>query len=130
MHSQDERERIRLLCQSKESVSSKYAEDPSQSIEAIGSKLYGSHHLATVVTRAPGQRGTNKPEDLEWARSCGNFGDTKPSELFLHAYHDLLQCLHRDPLANCVSPSLCGSTGLVPMTIIAPLNDQLRHMYV
>jgi hypothetical protein len=31
-------------------------------------------------------------------------------------------------MANCVSPPLCGSTGFVPMTIIAPLNDQMRHM--
>lgn len=31
-------------------------------------------------------------------------------------------------MANCVSPPLCGSTGCVPLTIIGPLNDQLRHM--
>lgn len=33
-----------------------------------------------------------------------------------------------DAVADCVSPPLIGSTGYVPMTIIAPLNDQLRHM--
>lgn len=31
-------------------------------------------------------------------------------------------------MADCVSPPLIGTTGFVPMTIIAPLNDQLRHM--
>lgn len=31
-------------------------------------------------------------------------------------------------MSDCVSPPLIGSTGCVPMTIIAPLNDQLRHM--
>ncbi|EME89009.1 uncharacterized protein MYCFIDRAFT_185461 [Pseudocercospora fijiensis CIRAD86] len=97
-HAKD-RSKIEQLCYSDLSVSSVYAKDASKS-----------------------------PADLDWARSCGNFKDTRPTELFLHAFHDLLQCLDRDAVANCVSPPLCGSTGYVPMTIIAPLNDQLRHM--
>lgn len=123
----DQRARIEKLCRDAASVSSKYAEEPDKSPGEIAEHLYGSSHLGTVTARASNAGTTRSLEDLEWARRCGNFGDTKPSELFLRAFYDLLQCLDQDGMANCVSPSLCGSTGFVPMTIIAPLNDQLRH---
>lgn len=121
-------QKIQKWCQSPDSISSRYAKDPSKAIGEVAKDLYGSTHLQTMASKAPHTRKRASPEDLVWARSCGNFGDTKPTELFLRAYHDLLQCLEKDPVANCVSPSLSGSTGLCPVTIIAPLNDQLRHM--
>lgn len=124
----DQCTRIEELCCNPTSVSSKYAEQPELSPGQIAEQLYGVSHLGTVTARAPDPRITCSDEDLEWARRCGNFGDSKPSELFLRAFHDLLQCLDQDGMANCVSPPLCGSTGFVPMTIIAPLNDQMRHM--
>lgn len=120
--------RIERLCRSGQSVSATYAEDPSKSPGEVAEKLFGSHHLHTVTAKAPDKRGTTLPEHLEWAKQCGTFGDSNPSELFLHAYYDLLQCTKHDALANCVSPSLIGTTGFAPITIIAPLNDQLRHM--
>ena len=91
-------------------------------------KLTRQQHLTNVVAPKPDQQGTPSLTDLQWAQSCGKFGNTQPSELFLHAFHDILQCLEKDAIADCVSPPLIGSTGYVPMTIIAPLNDQLRHM--
>ena len=124
----DQRTRIEKLCRNTTTVSSNYAEEPEKSPGHIAEQLYGTHHLGTVTARAPDPRKTCSDEDLEWARRCGKFEDTKPSELFLRAFHDLLQCLDQDGMANCVSPPLCGSTGFVPMTIIAPLNDQMRHM--
>ncbi|KAK4555523.1 hypothetical protein LTR86_007275 [Recurvomyces mirabilis] len=126
--STDTHDRILKWCHSKDTISSLYAQDPTQSPGQIAEKLWASHHLKSPSTKAPEQRRPATVEDLEWARACGNFGNTQPSELFLHAYHDLLQCLDHDALANCVSPQLCGSTGFVPLTIIAPLNDQVRHM--
>lgn len=121
-------DKIEKLCRSPDSVSSKYAENATETPGQAAEKLYGSHHLKTLTTKAPANRHAPTAEDLEWARRCGSFGSTNPSELFLTAFHDLLQCSKEDPLANCVSPSLCGTTGFAPMTIIAPLNDQLRHM--
>lgn len=115
-------------CTSRDTISSEYAKDPSKSPGEIGDKIWSSHHLHTPSVHVPPQRKPASTQDLDWARRCGNFANTEPSELFLRAYHDLLQCLEQDPLANCVSPPLCGSTGCVPLTIIAPLNDQLRHM--
>ncbi|CAK4031533.1 phospholipase D nuclease [Lecanosticta acicola] len=122
------RDKIEQYCDSTLTISSEYAKDSSRSIGEIAEELYGSNHLSTVVTRKPDQRGTSSQNDLQWARNRGQFGDTQPSELFLHAFHDLLQCVERDAMSNCVSPPLIGTTGSAPMTIIAPLNDQLRHM--
>ncbi|WPH02513.1 Hypothetical protein R9X50_00537800 [Acrodontium crateriforme] len=120
--------KIEALCTSPDSVSTEYVKDDSKSPGDIAEKLYGSHHLHVSAFKAPKHRKEVTAEDLAWAKRCGHFDGTEPSELFLRAYHDLLQCLDNDPTANCVSPSLCGSTGFVPLTIIAPLNDQLRHM--
>ena len=119
---------IQRLCQSQDTITSHYVQDPTQTPGDIAEKLFKTHNLKAASTKPPPKREVATLEGLEWARSCGNFGNTQPSELFLRAYHDLLQCLQNDPLANCVSPALCGSTGFVPLTIIAPLNDQLRHM--
>jgi hypothetical protein len=124
----DRYKRIEELCRNPASVSSQYAQDPAQSPGQVAEQLYGTHHLQTATTKAPSLRDTISAEDLEWARRCGKFEGTKPSDLFLSAFHDLLQCLDQDAMANCVSPPLCGSTGFVPMTVIAPLHDQLRHM--
>jgi hypothetical protein len=124
----DRYKRIEELCRNPASVSSQYAQDPAQSPGQVAEQLYGIHYLQTATTKAPSLRGTISTEDLEWARRCGKFEGTKPSDLFLSAFHDLLQCLDQDAMANCVSPPLCGSTGFVPMTVIAPLHDQLRHM--
>ena len=121
-------QRILQWCQSRDSVSSHYARYPTKSPGEIADYLYKSNHLESPSTKSPPARKPATPQDLEWARQCGSFGNTQPSELFLRAYYDLLQCLDDDAVANCVSPSLCGSTGFVPLTIIAPLNDQLRHM--
>ena len=121
-------DKIGELCRSSYSVSSKYADSSDESPGKIAESLYKTHHLQTPTTNASIAKHTYTSQELEWARQCGKFGDTSPSELFLRAYYDLLQCLAHDPLANCVSPSLCGSTGFAPLTIIAPLHDQLRHM--
>jgi len=40
----------------------------------------------------------------------------------------VLSCLDADPLGGMVSPSLMGSYGTIPLTIIAPLADIFRHM--
>ncbi|CZT20811.1 related to IQ calmodulin-binding motif protein [Ramularia collo-cygni] len=122
------RSRIEQLCRSDMSVSAKYAEYPRKSPGEIAEELFGSHHLSTIIAKPANEAGTTTQSRFDWARSCGRFQGTDPSELFLHAFHDALSCIDDDPLASCVSPSLCGTTGYVPLTIIAPLNDQLRHM--
>ncbi|KAL7819187.1 hypothetical protein V8C44DRAFT_365820 [Trichoderma aethiopicum] len=65
---------------------------------------------------------------LDLALKCGRWGPTTPSPLFLQAFADALRCLDADPLAGVVSPPLMGSHGTVPLTVIAPLVDVIRHV--
>lgn len=46
----------------------------------------------------------------------------------LQIYHDVLYTLEGDPLVGVTSPPLMGSSGVMPLTIIAPLPDIIRHM--
>ncbi|KAF2723047.1 hypothetical protein K431DRAFT_220806 [Polychaeton citri CBS 116435] len=127
-YNESSKSKIAELCQRENSVSSFYAQDSLRSPGETAGQLFGTNHLEIFPTQPPKHRKQLGADDLRWARQCGKFGEAKPSDLFLHAFHDLLQCLEHDPLANCVSPSLCGGIGNVPLTIIAPLNDQMRHM--
>ncbi|KAF2089467.1 phospholipase D/nuclease [Saccharata proteae CBS 121410] len=102
--------RIYNLCHAPETVSSLLAKDPELAPSEASKQIFGSHG------------------DLERARQCGNFGDTRPSELFLRVWHDALCALEHDPLEGVVSPPLMGSTGVIPLTVIGPLPDICRHM--
>ena len=42
-------------------------------------------------------------------------------------YGDVLRTLDRDPLAGLVSPSLIGSTGTIPLSIVSVIPDIMRH---
>jgi hypothetical protein len=57
-------------------------------------------------------------EDLDLAAQCGNFG-SRPSDLFLKIYTDVLATLDSDPWAGVVSPPLLGSRGVVNLSIIS-----------
>ncbi|KAM0231425.1 hypothetical protein ACHAPO_008535 [Fusarium lateritium] len=121
------------LCQATETVSSVLAKDPSQSPGDIVKKLYG-HHEHGLHHNAPTQKHTPPPSPpneaintAERALQCGHWGSTVPSQLFLQAFADALQCLDKDPIAGVVSPPLMGSHGTMPLTVIAPLADVMRH---
>jgi phosphatidylserine/phosphatidylglycerophosphate/cardiolipin synthase-like enzyme len=116
-------------CTSKDSVSNELAKDPSLSPGQAVEKLYGAGDgISLSEKKAPSDREPATQEDLERAFQCGNFGPTKPSELFLRIFHDALLPLEHDPMMGCVSPSLMGSYGAIPLTVIAPLPDIVRHM--
>ncbi|KAF2028218.1 IQ calmodulin-binding motif protein [Setomelanomma holmii] len=119
---------IKALCTASSSVSSELAKDPTKSAGHLAKSLYGSNHPATSPLPLPADRQPVSAEELDRARSCGNWGNAEPSELFLRCFHDALCALEHDPLAGMVSPSLIGSTGTIPLTIIAPLPDIVRHM--
>lgn len=115
-------------CTARASVSSELAKNPTQSVGDVAHTLYGSSIKTTVENKMPEKRHEHSEDDLARARKCGRFGDAEPSELFLRAFHDVLGPLEKDPLAGVVSPSLIGSTGVVPFVVIGPLNDICRHM--
>ncbi|EFW14872.1 phospholipase D [Coccidioides posadasii str. Silveira] len=120
--------RMCALCQNKISVSSELAKDPEATPRDV---------VARFLERADGQfpgepRSEKLPvpdsKDLEVAFQCGKWGSQRPSDLFLKIYQDALCSLAKDLMSGLVSPSLMGSCGVVPMTIIGPLPDICRHM--
>ena len=114
-------------CTSPHSVSSELTNNPKQSPGTAAERLYGKGHT-TVSEKKHTKTYEYTPKELERAFQCGKFGDTKPTELFLRIYHDTLLPLEQDPLIGVVSPSLMGSIGVIPLTIIGPLPDICRHM--
>ncbi|QPC78071.1 hypothetical protein HYE68_008823 [Fusarium pseudograminearum] len=121
------------LCQATETVTSELAKDPSQSPGDIVKKLYG-HHEHALHHNASTQKTTPPPsppneaiETIQKVLHCGHWGSAIPSQLFLQAFADALQCLDEDPIAGVVSPPLMGSHGTMPLTVIAPLADVMRH---
>jgi len=67
-------------------------------------------------------------EELDLAAQFGRF-PYRPSELFLKLFHNSLCTLRRDPLCGCVSPSLIGSSGVIPFSIISTIPDIMQHYY-
>ncbi|KAF2664184.1 hypothetical protein BT63DRAFT_393282 [Microthyrium microscopicum] len=135
-------DRVYHWCTQTPSISSEVAKDPTKSAATIGKELFGKHAVATGNENAsegsPSPRpsqGSRTPihvvptdNDLERALQCGNFGATRPSDLFLKVWHDALVTLDKDPLLGVVSPSLMGATGTLPLTIIGVIWDVCRHM--
>ena len=67
-------------------------------------------------------------DELDVAARFGRF-PYRPSNLFLKLFHNALCTLRRDSLAGGVSPSLIGSSGVIPLTIISTIPDIMQHYY-
>jgi hypothetical protein len=78
-------DKIYKLCTSKESVSALHAADPSLAPGEAWKKLYGVQSAGEKEskTTARDRRDQVTSDDLQRAFECGNWGPTKPSELFL-----------------------------------------------
>lgn len=123
------------------SVTQLLEEDPSKSPGQAIKELFGHESIfegdsntspseaSKISTDASILEAPKQNHDyLEQARKCGNWGDCQPSELFLKLYHASLLTLEHDPLAGVVSPSLMGSTGVIPLTVIGLIEDICRHL--
>lgn len=119
---------VHKLLVSRDTVSSLLAADKTLSPGDAAQKLFHSHGFSVHEHKAPKERTPASPEDLQRIAAVGNFGSSKPSEKFLRIWLDSLGPLEHDALAGVCSPALLGSSGVVPMTIIAPLPDICRHM--
>ncbi|KAK4144606.1 uncharacterized protein C8A04DRAFT_11437 [Dichotomopilus funicola] len=119
------------LCTSDESVSSLVARNPDLAPGDAWKKLHGDDAWKHLEGRGRHEDKFDDSEDkteLSRTAECGKWGPTKPSELFLRIYHDALCTIHHEPHRAMVSPSLMGSYGTVPLTIISALPDLARHM--
>ncbi|OTA79958.1 hypothetical protein M434DRAFT_401971 [Hypoxylon sp. CO27-5] len=126
-------ERLYELCSSSKSVSSLLAEDPSLSPGEAWEKLFNQHDHNLTSYGCKGDirdigKGPVNPKELHKARSCGKWGSQEPSDLFLRIYHDALCTLDHNLECGMVSPSLMGSSGTMPLTIISVIPDIMRHM--
>ncbi|EPE35377.1 Phospholipase D/nuclease [Glarea lozoyensis ATCC 20868] len=123
-------EKVHKLCTGTETVSSLLAADPTLAPGEAWKKLYGGHSAGKdeSTSTAKAHRNDITSEDLKRALECGNWGPTKPSELFLRLYHDALCTLDKSVSGCMVSPPLMGSCGTIPLTIISVLPDIMRHM--
>lgn len=118
------------LCTLDESVTSALAADPTLSPHEAWKKLYGN--VKTSKIDAESYRiGDHVDEKanlaLERAERCGRWGDEKPSKLFLKIFHDALGPVEKDIETAMVSPSLMGSSGVLPLTILSTVPDIVRH---
>lgn len=112
------------LFKASESVSSVLAEDPTISPENAWKKLYGHHAGKPKGPHSIHEAGKHTPsgeEGLQKAAECGHWGPTQPSRLFLQIYYDAINSLEENPAHGVVSPSLMGSCGVLPLTIISTL---------
>ncbi len=114
------------LCQSTETVSSVLSKNPTEAPGNIVKELYGRYKKDPHY-RPDENRPAPSAQAQEMALRCGRWGPTQPSPLFLQAFADALDCLDADPMSGVVSPPLMGSYGTVPLTVIAPLADIIRH---
>lgn len=84
-------DKVYKLCTSKESVSALLAQDPTMAPGDAWKTLYGGHATGEKESKstAIAHRDNHTPEDLQRALECGNWGPTKPSELFLRVSSDI-----------------------------------------
>ncbi|CEJ86164.1 hypothetical protein VHEMI04027 [[Torrubiella] hemipterigena] len=116
-------DRVLQLCQDTNTVSSIWAKDTTKVPDKIIQQLYSGHAQgnAKAFRQPASEEAQNK------ALKCGRWGPSTPSPLFLQAFTDALNCLEADPMSGVVSPPLMGSHGTMPLTVIAPLADVIRH---
>lgn len=116
------------FCNNHTSVTAELAKEPNQEPLHIASHLYGGDRIAVTQPKGSPKQGPASPEEIQRARECGDWGGAEPSDLFLQCFHAALCSLEHDPLAGMVSPSLMGSNGVLPVTVMAPVPDICRHM--
>ena len=127
---------IQGLCTSPESIASEYAKDSSKEIGAVV-----KHLRKEWKQKASNKAKSDGGNELDVAMACGKFPG-KPSDLFLKVrrgprtylllisskvYADILGTLEEDPFANLISPSLTGSAGTIPLSIVSVIPDIMRH---
>ncbi|KAK7981648.1 hypothetical protein PG988_003886 [Apiospora saccharicola] len=113
---------VRLCQESENSVSARLAKEPDELFSRSERSLSSKRDIRGIG------KGYLAEGELEKARQCGKWGPNEPSELFLRLYHDALCMLDEDLGSGMVSPSLMGTNGVIPLTIISCIPDIVRHM--
>jgi phosphatidylserine/phosphatidylglycerophosphate/cardiolipin synthase-like enzyme len=139
-------DKVYSLTHSQKTLTAAFAASPASSPGHLAKTLYAEHHKkpissggyletfmgalqlgnANETRRIPPSEPTQA--DLDRAAECGNFG-SRPSDIFLKIYCDVLATLDTNPWAGVVSPPLLGSRGVVNLSIISVIPDIIQHHY-
>ncbi|KAL7009091.1 hypothetical protein EMMF5_001288 [Cystobasidiomycetes sp. EMM_F5] len=118
-------EHLVKLCQSPDTIASELARNPTSTVHSVWKARWPKPFVLkrfvnrwTVKHDLWHGRGDPTTEDLDRAEQCGKF-PYRPSDLFLKIFSDVLLCLERDPLSGVCSPSLMGSSAVMPLSIIS-----------
>jgi hypothetical protein len=86
-------DKVYNLCRSAGSVSSELAKNPEEAPWKIAKHLYGStgEDSTGKTLEIPAEY---NPDDLERALECGNWGQTRPSSLFLKVCIAVIEYSH------------------------------------
>ncbi|CEQ39387.1 SPOSA6832_00904 [Sporobolomyces salmonicolor] len=137
-------------CKSPETVTTRLGQSPEGTpVHDVAEKLFMLPTLTKLAhkltLKSEVKLSDPTGEDLDQACDCGKFGGTRPSELFLkngedlggtdvnpgdhhrQIYYEALCTLEKDPLVGLVSPSLMGSTGVIPLSIVSVIPDIIQH---
>ncbi|KAH9988591.1 hypothetical protein BJV77DRAFT_1020825 [Russula vinacea] len=106
------------LCTSPTTLISELAKNPNQPVSGVAKQL-SKNHGALFKQPANVSPAEDEEDTLGIVR--------RPSDLFLQIYRDALHTLDADPLAGLVSPSLLGSSGVIPLSIVSVIPDIMRH---
>ncbi|KIM79061.1 hypothetical protein PILCRDRAFT_823914 [Piloderma croceum F 1598] len=117
-------DRVYDLIHRRETVTSALAASPTATVESIAEELYKNFKCDSSKAKVGERKLT--PADMDRAAQCGKF-TSRPSDLFLQIYAEVLHTLEHDPMANLVSPPLIASTGVIPLSIISVIPDIIRH---
>ncbi|KAH9967378.1 hypothetical protein BC827DRAFT_587889 [Russula dissimulans] len=115
------------LCTSSTTITSEVAKEPDQPISRVArrlSKNHGALFKRHRHTKAPPP--DDNEDELGIVAKCGRF-PRRPSNLFLQIYRNVLHALDTHPLAGLVSPSLLGTSGVIPLSIVSVIPDIMRH---
>jgi hypothetical protein len=74
--------KIHELCRSDKSVTNELTKNPSEAPGKAAKRLFG-HDLLEDVAGERMKESTNEEKALQHAFECGNWGPTRPSDLFL-----------------------------------------------
>ncbi|UJR38813.1 hypothetical protein I4U23_031478 [Adineta vaga] len=86
------------------------------------------HHRLQYKIKSKFCRYEITQKELDIAAEFGQFSH-RPSDLFLKIFYNVICTLEYNPLVGCVSPSLIGSSGIIPLTIISTIPDIMHHYY-
>lgn len=143
---------LRELCRSAPSIADELAKDPSRSVDQVVKSMRREWRSRRKASGSKKHAFAGEKDRLDRAVQCGKF-PYRPSELFLKVrerlsftcstvfievqcvanccyvkvYADVLDCISRKPLSNLVSPSLIGTSGVVPLSIVSIIADIMRH---